>query len=590
MKFRIGIKLLFLIQLISANAFSQNLFLSDQQKQRVPEKALLDSISSDGINQMNRYSLITDYYFEDQQYDSAFHYFDLAITNCKKKEAWQTQIDIVLKFDFLFVITNNYSRGILIHDEILSSHRSEADTEEQFFLHSRSGFFNENIGRVKEATENYFLALNCAEQLKDQLKIAEMCNNIGNAYISIEQYNEAENYINKGINICENNEAINIPILYNNLAKVLENNGDTSEAIINYQKCLRNADGPDAVITSSINLSLLWVENNKIDSALHYSDIALDESRKLGRISPQLVRSQIQAGIVCEALEDDLCQIEYLDSAFKHAKELSLLIELEVLSLQLSAFHENKGNTFLALHYIRENIAYNDSINLYETQTILFNKKEERNLDSLRFASFKLESEKELLEVEVSKRNSILILAVCLSLSLALLIILYYRNVQKRRKILQLELKQKEETIVSKNKEILSANIEIEAQEMALADIRNKLSDELSSEYDAEFNELNIVLKQANRSLSKLERRKYVNELIKSTDNNFHKTLKEQFPDLTIGELKMMTLIRLNLGTEELMEIFNISRDSLNKKRYRIRKKMNLSKEQDLDEVIRIII
>jgi tetratricopeptide (TPR) repeat protein len=587
MNFRIRTNLLVLILLISANALSQNLFLSDQQRQRVPEKELLDSISADGINEINRYSLITDYYFEAENYDSAFNFFDLAITSCNKQKAWEKQIDIVLKFDFLFVITNNYSRGILVHEEILSSHKFDPKIEDEFFLQSRSGFFNENIGRIKEATENYFLALNCAEKLNDQLKIAEMYNNIGNAYISIEQYKEAEGYISKGITICENNEDINIPILYNNMAKVLEYNGDTIKAITNYQKCLHNADGPDAVITSSINLSLLWLEKQKIDSAIHYSNIALKESYQLGRISPQLVRSQIQAATVCEVLENNNCQIEYLDSAFQHAKELSLLIELEVLSLQLSTFHKKKGNSDLALYYIGENIAYNDSINLYETQTILFNKKEERNLDSLKFASFKLESEKELLKVEVSKRNSILFLAICLSLSLALLIILYYRNVQRRRKILKLELRQKEETIVSKNKEILSANLEIEAQESALSDIRKKLVSELSSEYDAEFNELNVVLKQANRSLTKLERRKYVNELIKSTDTNFHKTLKEEFPDLTIGELKMMTLIRLNLGTEELLDIFNISRESLNKKRYRIRKKMKLTKNQDLDEIIR---
>lgn len=575
----------------------QELVLSEQQISRIPNLELLDSIKVGTNNEkpeaeyVNSLSLLTDYYRQIEEFDSAYFYFQKLIGATNEERLWSLQVDIVLEFDLLFVMTNNFSQGIVTHDHIISNFGSAVDLEERFFLYSRRGYFNESIGRVKQSVENNFVALHYAEQLNDEKKIAWMCNNIGSAYISIEQPIEAKKYIQKGIDICEKLSEFSIPILYNNLADINESEGDTHQAIKNYKKCLQFSEGnKDAIITSSINLSNIWVVKNVLDSADYFSKLALSTAYSLGPKSQQLVRAQYQASIICEAKHQKECQILFLDSAYSQAKELLLLIELEVISQKLFLFHESRGETALALFYVMENMVYGDSINLQETQTLLLNKKEERNLDNLRFASYKLESEKNLLELEISKRNSVLILTVSLICSLFMIIILSYWNVRRKRKILKLKLQQKEVTINTQNREILSANLEIDAQEQALKTIKTKLTEELSSEYDAEFNELDVVLKQANRSISKLDRRKYVNELIKSTDTNFHKILKQKFPELTKGELKLVTLIRLNLGSEELENIFIISRESLNKKRYRIRKKMKLTKNQELDEFIRQIV
>jgi DNA-binding CsgD family transcriptional regulator len=50
--------------------------------------------------------------------------------------------------------------------------------------------------------------------------------------------------------------------------------------------------------------------------------------------------------------------------------------------------------------------------------------------------------------------------------------------------------------------------------------------------------------------------------------------------------MRLATLIRLNLSSEELVLIFNISAASLMTKRYRLRKKLNLKKNESLEYVI----
>lgn len=70
---------------------------------------------------------------------------------------------------------------------------------------------------------------------------------------------------------------------------------------------------------------------------------------------------------------------------------------------------------------------------------------------------------------------------------------------------------------------------------------------------------------------------------------SFFSTLKERFPDLSSGYLKICTFIKLNLSTKEIASIMGISPQSVNVARYRLRKKLNLAGEDSLDDYLRSI-
>lgn len=62
----------------------------------------------------------------------------------------------------------------------------------------------------------------------------------------------------------------------------------------------------------------------------------------------------------------------------------------------------------------------------------------------------------------------------------------------------------------------------------------------------------------------------------------FFKALKRHAPELTINELRLSALVKLNLNIKEAATILNISPDSVKTARYRLRKKLNLKSDQDL--------
>lgn len=64
----------------------------------------------------------------------------------------------------------------------------------------------------------------------------------------------------------------------------------------------------------------------------------------------------------------------------------------------------------------------------------------------------------------------------------------------------------------------------------------------------------------------------------------FLKRLIEQYPDLGQGDLKLAAYLRMNLSTKEIAGLLNITPRSVELKRYRLRKKLNLDGQMNLGE------
>jgi CheY-like chemotaxis protein len=63
---------------------------------------------------------------------------------------------------------------------------------------------------------------------------------------------------------------------------------------------------------------------------------------------------------------------------------------------------------------------------------------------------------------------------------------------------------------------------------------------------------------------------------------SFYQRLQEQFPDLTPGDKKLCALLRLNISSKDIAAITSQNPQSVDMARYRLRKKLNLSPEDNL--------
>lgn len=67
---------------------------------------------------------------------------------------------------------------------------------------------------------------------------------------------------------------------------------------------------------------------------------------------------------------------------------------------------------------------------------------------------------------------------------------------------------------------------------------------------------------------------------------DFYQRLSDQFPDLTENDKRLATLLRLGFSSKEIAPLLNISPKSVEIIRYRLRKKINLKKGDNLIQFI----
>ncbi|WP_157822120.1 helix-turn-helix transcriptional regulator [Salegentibacter salinarum] len=63
---------------------------------------------------------------------------------------------------------------------------------------------------------------------------------------------------------------------------------------------------------------------------------------------------------------------------------------------------------------------------------------------------------------------------------------------------------------------------------------------------------------------------------------DFTSSLQKKIPKITSNEIKLCALLRMNLSAKAVSEVLNITPESVNKARYRLRKKIGLKPRDDL--------
>jgi hypothetical protein len=74
---------------------------------------------------------------------------------------------------------------------------------------------------------------------------------------------------------------------------------------------------------------------------------------------------------------------------------------------------------------------------------------------------------------------------------------------------------------------------------------------------------------------------------IHAQHSNFTHLLKEAFPSMTENEIRLASMLRLNLSSKEIASILNISPRSVEMNRYRLRKKLKVDPKINLNDFIR---
>ncbi|MFT6841978.1 MAG: tetratricopeptide (TPR) repeat protein/DNA-binding CsgD family transcriptional regulator [Psychroserpens sp.] len=411
-------------------------------------------------------------------------------------------------------------------------------------VYSKANQFEKSLASILEAIAIYKVIGNKNQYFQAQIYA-------GNSYIKLGKYDLAKEHLNKAKEFFTKiNDHILLADIYAALGKIsviAENQDEALELFLIAQfHALKMRD-----YNGEQNYKLALINNSLGNTYLYFKSY----------------KKAIEVLKVSEEIGKKIKSIEVLKNSYK--------------GLVLSYMELKKTDS--ASHYLNLFIPANDSL-LAEQ----YNDK----IDAINY-DYQLDSEKYNFEIEKKlivnqKRNQKIFFVLIFSiLSLIVLTLVFLRYILKTK--YQKSVFQRQNLKLEKEK--LTIELEKKEQELTVSILnlveRNEFISKLwGSLKDLSFdpitsNEIQKIIKTITINDSKKLWAEFEFRYVQNNKNFFEK-IERVAPNLSSGERRLIALIRLNFSTKEISTITYQSPHSIKIARYRLRKKLYLSKNQNL--------
>lgn len=402
-------------------------------------------------------------------------------------------------------------------------------------------------------------------------------NNIGLIQIEKQEYGKALETFNEALEIGKQlNDSIGISGNYNNLGLIMEKTGQPEQALIYYLKSFQISQrlGYSIGISNTCsNIGRIYNELNQPDNAVYYSMLGAEEAAN-AQSNTYLAKNYETLYRVYEKVGNYQLALEFY-SLFRKVND--------------SIFSEDKNRIIAEMEARYEN-----------------EKKEKQN------QILRQQAEIQQQRIAIQHRTYIFtVVAGIVLILLALLLFNFYRLkakslrqktilLEKDQKLQELEKARLEDQLFAEKEIVRLQNEKLEQKNKELSlrilyvisknDMMNKLLEELNqlktkNQLDTEecFSNLKKLVKENIILDGEWDQFKLHFEEV---NHGFFTHLQSSYPDLTAAEQKLCAYYRINLGTKEIARMLNITPAAVQKSRHRLRKKMNIPSEMEMNDFL----
>ncbi|MEM6718983.1 MAG: tetratricopeptide repeat protein [Bacteroidota bacterium] len=477
------------------------------------------------------------------------------------------------------------------------------------------GVVQRRRGNYEKALERYYEALPVFEAYKDSADIASSLHNIGIVQGRLLSVNEAIKSLQKSIAINSKLKRFkSIGKSYNSLAVIHSKNKKYDSAIYYYELAEKQYEisaYTDGMFYTRANKGNALLMQKKYQQALKLYREYLDYVYKVEDIRGKAVAHFYLAGVSYRTKK--------FDSALHHINRTIDIAKAENLDKRLVKAYKRRSRIYREMNdfesamrdFIYADKADKKLISLEKVKNISqlelnYEFERERLLDSLNFAK-----QKEFLVVENEKesfRKRWYLSVAILALIAGFFGIQYFRRRWKTSRLLQAELNKKlyrteeesQQRVTQLHSEIDSLSHEIDSRKEEITELmteslqhiktKEKLVDDLKklATNDETINIQNIIsdLKSSSFEDSRLT---LIKSHLEELNYDFFKKIKAKHPNLTKIDLEICSYLRLSFGRQEIAKLRFTSVEAVKKSRNRLRKRMNLSPETDLEAYVKSI-
>jgi len=530
--------------------------------------------------------------------DSANYYYDQALALAVKEGDVAEQAHDYISKASIAQQAGEYADAIAFYKTGIQLQEEVGDTSSLCDAHLRLGNVYSSQGNHILAIENFFVSIRLCEAADNLTMVGYNYGAIAIVYEKQKNFDDAEKYYQSGIEVFDEIENdFGIAGLRNNMGIMYKNMGLYDKAIENYRLSLEKFEKvgyKPGIMAGNGNLGILSVRKNEHEAAMRYAETALSLAIETGNPESQqdnlntLANANLGIGNYSVA-------IDQAEQSLSMAQDLGSLEKLQDVHLTLSKIYESLGQTDLALNYFKEYKVYTDS---------MLNEEQSRQITELQTV---YETEKKDQEIEILAKNAEidqvkktrLWIGLGLTLLLAGLVIynLWQRRVKDRRIYeQQQEIERQKRLNTELENARLESELEFKQKELTAKVLQLARKNDFLQGLDEQVHKLRDQsegeVKDEARKLSRMINRDVETETdwddflasFKQVHSDFIRRLSTEYPDLSKNDHKLACLMKMNLSSKEIASALNISPAGIKKARHRLRKKLDLPTEQNIQE------
>jgi len=520
--------------------------------------------------------------------DTAKIYLDLQMNVAESINNDEFIARTKINYGVYLLNTLKYKEAIIVFDELIKDFDALHNEHFKSISLVNKGNALRNLGLYKEALETHLQALKIKERISnDKENIAVSYWNIGNLVGDIGNIEESTSYYMKSKVLFKalGSEADTI-ILNLNIAQNLKDTSKEADAI----PLFKNAIGFFEKTNSRSDLAkvyeylgLCYMTLDSLNTSLNYFEKSLVINREYSEESDTGSNLRHIGEIYLEK-KKPIEAIAYFKESLKISQNLESKHEMSRNYKSLAEASASLGNYKTAFNHFVIHKRINDTIlnaenieRMNELEISYQTEKKEKEI-AVQKSEIKLLKEKET----VAKTQKLLLLiGIISSLALGGLILYGVRQKMKRNKT---EREKLDNDLQFKEKELTTHALHLAHKNEVLLDLKSQLkqlkSESLNSRsYQKVINTINLDINNDNNW-------EQFKSYFEDVHKDFNAKVLKNYPEVSTNDLRLMSLLKMNLSSKEIANILNISIEGVKKARYRLRKKLNLNTEESLQELV----
>ncbi|MGS2726814.1 tetratricopeptide repeat protein [Psychroserpens sp. BH13MA-6] len=520
--------------------------------------------------------------------DSAIYYYKNAQKFAQKTENRELEGYTYSGMSDAMRLKGDYDKALELTDKSTTIARELKDwLDVSISLTNKSSIYR-NKGNYMLAYKNAIAAQKIIDTISGQaLRKADLFKDIGEIEFQRANYDDAIRYYKKALDVYQTEEDIEFEVMtLNRIAnsfiamKSFDNAKEYAEKALEISK---EKGMTNSYNISQINLGIILNETGDYQEAKSIMEGTLKSFRE-----EQNINAIYSTLLVLGQVYDNMKLYQKAETSYNEglliADTINAPRESQEFYLFKSKLNFNRGQYKQAYLDQLQFIQLKDSLsevnnerNIEELTTIYETEKKEKEL-ALQKAEIEVLKQKE----DISKnRQRLLGIGSLLLVLFAGALIYGLRQKMKRHKV---EREKLDNSLQFKEKELTTHALHLAHKNEVLLDLKSQLkalksNADNSRNFQKVINTINIDI---NNDTNWEQFRTYFEDVHK----DFNANVKRSFPEVTTNDLRLMALLKMNLSSKEIANILNISSEGVKKARYRLRKKLNLTTEDSLQELV----